>query len=292
MTTRPSGGAPVGGATIIASLDIDHPWTRPLPSKLPALSMRFWILTLLSTSVGSVTADLVSTDLGSGLGIGMPATTAILCLLAASSLLWQVSTAHYLPGSYWLAVISVSVLGTLTSDDLVDRLGLDPWVASGVFCAALASVFVAWYATERTVSFHTVRTRLRELWYWLVVLGTFSWGASVGDLASETLGRRHASAGLVLVAALALTAFAYDRGWLSALAASWTAYVLIPPLGAALGDLLTATPQHGGLGLGTDATSAGLLVAILVIGLVTRRARDQDGKQSGAGQVGGSTVGP
>ena len=292
MTTRPPGGEPPRGATIIAAVDLDHPWTRPLPSKVPDVSTHFWILTLLSTTVGAITADLVSDDLGSGVGVGMSATTAIIGLLVASSLLWQVSTAHYLPSSYWLAVISVSVLGTLISDDLVDRLGLGPWVATGLFCAALVAAFAAWYATERTVSFHTVRTRLRELWYWLVLLCAFSLGASVDDLVSETLGLGHASAGLVFVAALALTAIAYDRAWIPALVASWTAYVLTPPVGVALGDLLTATPTDGGLGWETSATSAGLLVVILVIGLVTRRARDHGRQQSGVGHVSRPTVGP
>ena len=188
MTTRPPGGEPVRGATIIASLDLDHPWTRPVRSKVPELSTHFWILTLLSTTVGAITAELVSADLGSGLGVGMSATTAITSLLVVSSLLWQVSTAHYLPVSYWLTVISLSVLGTLSSDDLVDRLGLGPWGATGLFCAALAAAFAAWYGTERTVSIHTVRTRRRELWHWLVVLCAFSLGASIDDVVSETAG--------------------------------------------------------------------------------------------------------
>ncbi len=293
MTTLPPGGEPVRGATIIASLDLDHPWTRPVRSKVPELSTQFWILTLLSTTVGAITAELVSADLGSGLGVGMSATTAITSLLVVISLLWQVSTAHYLPVSYWLTVISLSVLGTLSSDDLVDRLGLGPWGATGLFCVALAAAFASWYGTERTVSIHTVRTRRRELWHWLVVLCAFSLGASIDDVVSERVGLGFAAAGLVFVAALAVTAFAYVRLGLPGLVAFWTAYVLAAPTGAALGNFLTASPEAGGLGLEINVTSGVFLMAVVaLLGLGARRSRRRGGRQSGAGQVDGPTVGP
>ena len=162
MTTRPSGDEPVRGATVIVSLSNGHPWTRSLQHKVPDVSLPFWVLTILSAIVGATVADLLSASLGLSLGLGMSATTAIMGLIAATSLLWQLSTGHYLSGSYWLAVVSVSVLGTLISDDLVDNLGLGRWVATGVFCASLFAAFVGWYCTEHTVSMHAVRTRRGE----------------------------------------------------------------------------------------------------------------------------------
>jgi uncharacterized membrane-anchored protein len=293
MTTRPSGDEPVRGATVIASLSNGHPWTRSLRHKVPDVSLPFWVLTILSAIVGATVADLLSAGLGLSLGLGMSATTAIMGLVAATSLLWQLSTGHYLSGSYWLAVVSVSVLGTLVSDDLVDNLGLARWAATGVFCATLLAAFLGWYCTEHTVSMHAVRTRRGEVWHWLVVVSAFSLGASVGDLVSGTLTWGYAVAGLAFGAVLAMIACAHHWMRLNAVASFWAAYVVTRSVGSSVGDFLTATPGNGGLGLGTNATSAVFLLAILVtFGFSSQKARRAGRKQSGAGQVSGPTVTP
>jgi uncharacterized membrane-anchored protein len=260
---------------------------------VPEVSLPFWTLTILSAIVGATVADSVSAGVGSNLGLGMSATTAIMALIATSSLLWQLSTGHYVPGSYWLAVFTVSVLGTLVSDDLVDNLTLGRWTATGLFGAALVAAFVGWYCTEHTVSIHAVCTRRGEAWHWLVVLSAFSLGVSVGDLVAKTLTLGHALAGLAFAAVLAITACAHHWLRLNAVMSFWAAYVVTRSLGSSLGDFLTSTPGHGGLGLGTNAASAIFLVAtVVMVGLSAHGARSAARQQSGSGQVSGPTVKP
>ncbi len=289
MTTPPARGEASRGATVIASLTNGSPWTRSLSNKVPEVSLPFWILTIISTTVGATAADSLSTS--PGLGLGMSATTANVSLVVAGVLISQLSLSHYVPGSFWLAVVLVAVLGTLVSDDLVHNLGASPWAATAVFSVSLAVAFAAWRGSEHTVSVHAVLTRRREVWYWLVVLGAFSLGTSVGDLVSTKLALGYTAAGLAFGGVTVLIVVAQHALRLNAVAAFWAAYVVTRPMGSCLGDFLTAPPRDGGLGLGTIATSALLLAALVVVlGLFTARAHHTARHQSGAGQVSGHTV--
>jgi uncharacterized membrane-anchored protein len=261
MTDPPSPGDGPRGATVIASLTNGSPWTRPLPNKVAEVSLTFWPLTILSTTVGATAADFLSTNPR----LGMSATTAIMGLVAASSLIWQLSTGRYVAGSYWLAVLLVSVFATLLSVDLVDNLGVNPWAARGIFCTVLVVAFTGWHRSGCAPPVHSVLTRQREAWYWFVVLGAFSLGTSMGDLISEKPALGITTAGLVFFGVVAVPSFARHNLRLVVVAAFWAAYVRARPLGAAIGDLLTAAPRDGGLGLRSNATSASLLVVMLVV---------------------------
>ncbi|MEO7350695.1 MAG: hypothetical protein ABIR34_12145, partial [Marmoricola sp.] len=182
MTTRSSPGEAPSGATVIAWLTNGSPWTRQLANKVPEVSATFWLLTILSTTLGATVADFLSANLGPGLG--MSATTANVSLVVAGTLIFQLSTGRYVPGLYWLAVVLVSVLGTLLSDDLVDNLGLSLWVVSAVFGVLLAVAFAGWHRSEHTLSVHAVLTRRREAWHWCAVLCAFSLGTAISDLIS------------------------------------------------------------------------------------------------------------
>jgi uncharacterized membrane-anchored protein len=270
MITRPARVEAPRGATVIASLTNGSPWTRSLPSKVPAVSLPFWILTILCTTAGATAADALSANLGLGPGLGMSATTAIMGLLVAGSLIWQLSTARYVPVSYWLTVFLAVVLATIVSDDLVDNPGVSLWAATGIFGAALAVAFTGWWCSEHTVSVHNVLTRRREAWYWFVVLCAFSLGSSVEALMSEGLGLGYAPAGFVFAFVMGVVAVARLGLKLDVVGAFWAAYILTRPVGAAVGDFLTATPEHGGVGLGANATSVVLLAFILVVGSLVR----------------------
>lgn len=273
MTTRLSPGDAPHQGTVIASLTNGNPWTRPLSGKVPEASLPFWVLTTLATTVGATGGDFLSANLGLGLGLGMSATTAIMSLVVAGTLIWQLSTARYVPGLYWCAVVLVSVLGTLVSDDLVDNLGVSLWAATAIFGALLAAVLTSWLGSAHTVSVHAVLTRRREACYWCAVLCAFSLGTAMGDLISGRLGLGHATAVLVLGGAMAMITLAHRSFRLNAVAAFWAAYVVACPFGDSIGDLLTAAPSSGGLGLSTDATSSAVLVVMLVVvGLSTAGA--------------------
>jgi uncharacterized membrane-anchored protein len=244
-----------------------------LPSKVPEVSPAFWVLTVLSTVLGASVADFVSDNLGLGVGLGMSATTAIVGLVVAATLICQLSAGRLLRGSYWLAVVVVSVLGTLVSDDLTSSLGVSPWATTAILGASLAAAFVCWFLSERTLSIHAVLTRRREAWHWLTTLCAVGLAAAVGDLTAATFHVGYAPAALVFGVLTALIGLARRLLGLNAVVVFWAAYVMIRPAGDSVTDLLTAAPREGGLGLGTLATSTTILVLVLVLLVLTPEGR-------------------
>ncbi len=235
-------------------------WTRILTNKVPEVTILFWVVKILSTTVGETAADFLSGNLG----LGLPATTAIMGLLLAMALIAQFSLRRYVPAAYWLAVVLISVVGTLFSDNLVDNLGVSLWTTTAVFALGLAATFIAWYRSERTLSIHSIVTRRREAYYWLAILFTFALGTSAGDLVAERLALGYVPSALIFGGVIALVTIGYRAG-LNAVLAFWAAYILTRPFGASMGDFLTAAPADGGLGLGTNGTSGLFLVVIVAV---------------------------
>jgi uncharacterized membrane-anchored protein len=168
------------------------------------------------------------------------------------------------PGIYWLAVVLISVVGTQITDNLVDNFGVTLPTTTIIFAAGLAVTFAVWFASERTLSIHTIYTSRREGFYWLTILFTFALGTAAGDLAAERLALGYWLSALIFAGVIAAVAVAHYRFKLNAIAAFWIAYILTRPLGASLGDYLSQPTSNGGLGLGTTGTSAIFLSAILV----------------------------
>ncbi|MEG9224915.1 COG4705 family protein [Aeromicrobium sp. Sec7.5] len=236
-------------------------WTETLATKVPEVILLFWVVKILSTTVGETAADFLSENLG----LGLPATTAIMSVLLAAALVTQLAARRYVPWVYWLTVVLVSVVGTLFSDNLVDNLGVSLWTTTAIFGAGLVVAFVAWYRSERTLSIHTIVTRRREAFYWTVILLAFALGTSAGDLVAEKLAFGYVPSALVFGAVIALILVAHLKLGLNAVVAFWAAYILTRPFGASMGDFLTAAPADGGLGLGTNATSALFLAVIIAV---------------------------
>ena len=182
------------------------------------------------------------------------------------ALVAQIRDRRYVPWLYWLAVVVISVVGTLISDNLVDNLGVSLETTTIGFAIALTATFTAWYASERTLSIHTIYTRRRELFYWAAVLFTFALGTSGGDLASEGLSLGYGQAALIFGGLIALVTVVYYLFGAHPILSFWIAYILTRPLGASCGDLLSQPLDDGGLGLGTVVTSTLFLVTI--VGLV------------------------
>jgi uncharacterized membrane-anchored protein len=271
----------------------DSAWTTPLLNKVPHVALLFWIVKILSTTVGETAADFLSENLG----LGLPATTAIMSVLLAAVLIAQFSVRRYVPTIYWLAVVLISVVGTLFSDNLVDNLGVSLWTTTAIFGTGLVLSFGAWYRCEHTLSIHSIVTRRREAFYWLAILFTFALGTSAGDLIAEKLAFGYVPSALVFGGVIALIFAAHKMPGLDAVVAFWAAYILTRPFGASMGDFLTATPKDGGLGLGTNGTSAiflGVIVGVVAWFTVQDRTVDRAGDrrrpQSGGGQVDGSTM--
>ena len=238
-------------------------------NKVPEVTLYFWVIKILCTTVGETAADYLNDTLGFGLNN----TALLMSALLVITLVFQFRARRYVPGIYWTAVVLISVVGTLVSDKLADDLGV-PLVATTIlFAVLLAVTFVAWYAQERTLSIHSIVTTRRESFYWLVILFTFALGTSAGDLFDEQLGVGYwPTVGIVAVVLVLITA-AHKKLGLNAVLAFWMAYVLTRPLGASIGDGMSQPRSAGGLGLGTTGTSVlflGVILALVVFLAVTK----------------------
>jgi uncharacterized membrane-anchored protein len=237
------------------------PRWRELLNKVPEVTFYFWIIKVLCTTVGETASDYLSTNLN----LGLTTTTFITGSLLVLTLAFQFRATKYVPGIYWLGVVLISVVGTQITDNLTDNFGVSLVTTTIVFSIALALVFGAWYASERTLSIHTIYTTRREAFYWLAVLFTFALGTAAGDLAAERINLGYWLSAVMFAGAIALVAVAHYRFNINAVGAFWIAYILTRPLGASLGDYLSQARVDGGLGLGTTVTSAIFLTAIVIV---------------------------
>ena len=230
-----------------------------LLNKVPQVTIFFWIVKIMATTVGETAADYLNADLGFGL-VGTSWLTGGLLL---SALVFQLRARRYIPWLYWLTVVLISVFGTLVTDNLTDNFGVALQTSTLVFSALLAATFALWWASEKSLSIHTIFTPRRELFYWTAILFTFALGTAAGDLAAEGLGLGYGVSALMFGAAIALVTLAHYVFRLDAVPAFWLAYILTRPFGASCGDLLAQSPSHGGLGLGATGTSALFMATIL-----------------------------
>jgi uncharacterized membrane-anchored protein len=222
--------------------------------------------------VGETAADLLNAHLN----LGLTNTTFIMGSLLLITLFFQFRFRKYVPGVYWLAVVLLSVVGTQITDNLVDNFGVTLVTTTIIFTVALAAVFATWYASEKTLSIHTIYTTRRETFYWLAILFTFALGTAAGDLTAERLNVGYLNSALLfaaMIAAVTITHYVvkavlgaeHRRQVSSAVLAFWLAYILTRPLGASIGDFLANPVIADGLGWGTVNTSLVFLAAILLL---------------------------
>ena len=234
---------------------------RWMLNKVPEITLYFWVIKVLCTTVGETASDYLSENVG----LGLTKTTFMTGALLVAALLVQFRARRYIPGVYWLGIVLISVVGTQITDNLTDNMGVSLVTTTVVFSIALTIAFAVWYALERTLSIHTIYTMRRESFYWVAVLFTFALGTAAGDLLAERLSLGYLVSLLLFGATIAAVAVAHYRFKLNAVAAFWIAYILTRPLGASLGDYLSQSRADGGLGLGTTVTSALFLGAIIVV---------------------------
>ncbi|MGO4671160.1 COG4705 family protein [Bosea sp. 2RAB26] len=229
-------------------------------NKVPEVTLAFWVIKIMSTTVGETGADYLAVHVG----LGTAPTGGIMMALFLSALVAQMRMRRYVPWLYWLTVLLVSIVGTQITDALTDRLEVSLYVSTAGFAVALAATFAIWYAVERTLSIRTIITSRREAFYWLAILFTFALGTASGDLATEALGLGFDVGVIVFSVLIAVVALTYRLG-ANAVLTFWLAYILTRPLGASLGDLMSQAQTYGGLGLGTIYTSLGFLTVIVVL---------------------------
>ena len=244
---------------------------RQMLNKVPEVTVFFWIIKVLATTVGETAADFLNDNVG----LGLTGTSLVMSVLLVVALVFQLRARRYVPGVYWLAVVLISVVGTLVTDNLTDGLGVSLVLSTAVFAVALAATFAIWYSREHTLSIHTIFTTRREAFYWLAILFTFALGTAAGDLVAEKLDLGYLVSLLIFAALIAAVAVAHYGFKVNAVLTFWAAYVLTRPLGASMGDWLSQSRGDGGLGLGTTVTSALFLATILeIVVYLTRSRRD------------------
>ncbi|WP_028403467.1 membrane protein [Ectobacillus panaciterrae] len=242
---------------------------RQMLNKVPEVTIFFWIIKIMATTVGETAADFLNFNLHWGL----TNTTLVMSVLLLITLFFQFRSRKYVPRVYWLAVVLISVVGTLVTDNLTDNLGVALETTTIIFTLALLATFAAWYASEKTLSIHSIYTTKREAFYWLAILFTFALGTAAGDLIAEGLNLGYWNSALMFAALIGVVTIAYYRIQLNAVLAFWLAYILTRPFGASFGDYLSQSRHAGGLGLGTVGTSAIFLVTILGLVIYLTKTR-------------------
>jgi uncharacterized membrane-anchored protein len=240
---------------------VSYPQARTLLNKVPEVTIIFWVIKVLSTTTGETAADYLNFDLG----LGLTNTTYLMGALLVAALVAQFAVRRYIPAIYWLAVVLISIVGTLITDNLTDAANVPLETTTIIFSLALIVTFAFWYALERTLSIRSIDTRRREAFYWLAILFTFALGTAAGDLLAEKLELGYATALLVFAAAITVVALAHFGMKLGAVIAFWLVYILTRPLGASLGDLLSQDRDAGGFGLGATTTSVLFLAVITAL---------------------------
>ncbi|GAA0695498.1 membrane protein [Kitasatospora atroaurantiaca] len=241
-------------------------------NKVPEVTALFWIIKVLTTGMGETASDFLAHVMDPMIAVALGGVGFVACLAV------QFSVRRYVAWVYWTTVVMVSVFGTMAADVMHVGLHVPYLVATPFFLLALATVFGTWYATERTLSVHSINTPRREAFYWATVLGTFALGTAVGDLTATTFGLGYLASGFAFAGLIAVPAVAHSRFGFGAIAAFWWAYVLTRPLGASFADWMAVPHARGGLNLGLGpVTLTWTLVILALVGYLATSRRDTAG---------------
>ena len=245
----------------------------PIYNRVPRVTSEFWLIKLMAVTMGETAADYLSVQMG----LGLTATSLLMGAVLIAALVLQFRQKRYVPAPYWLAVVLISIVGTLITDNLVDNFHVPLQVTTAVFAVALAVTFALWFRSERTLSIHSIYTTRREAFYWLAILFTFALGTAAGDLVAEQFALGYLATGILFGMIIVSLTIGYFLLGLDGILAFWLVYILTRPLGASFGDLLSQPKQYGGVGLGTIMTSAVFLsVIVAVVGFLSMRHKGEE----------------
>jgi uncharacterized membrane-anchored protein len=230
--------------------------TQRAMTKVPEITIFFWITKVLTTAMGEATSDFLNAALGPAIAVP------IMLVGLAAALKMQFKAPRYSAWTYWLVVVAVSVFGTSAADALHVGFGIAYPVSSTFYLIVLAVIFAAWYRSEKTLSIHSIYTPRREKFYWATVLATFALGTATGDFTATSLHLGYLSSGVLFASLIVLPAVGYWRFGVNSILAFWFAYVVTRPLGASFADWMDNPHNLGGLALGTGPVALGLTVAV------------------------------
>ena len=231
-------------------------------SKLPAITLLFWVMKICATTLGETAGDLLSMTFD----IGYAVSSLILISAFVMTLTIQLLSKSYHPLLYWTVILSTSTAGTTMSDYMDRTLGLGYMRGSLLLMAMLSGILLIWKKSTGSLSIQNVKTPKDEMFYWMAILFSNTLGTALGDFLADDSGLGFGGGALVIGSIIAVITLAYFYTKISPIFLFWAAFVLTRPLGATLGDLMTKTHEKGGLDFGTIGSSAILLT--LLIGLI------------------------
>ncbi|HEX5509760.1 MAG TPA: hypothetical protein VFX37_14765 [Pseudolabrys sp.] len=244
-------------------------------SKVPEVTITFWIIKIAATTLGETGGDSVTMTLNWGYLVG----TAIFVSLLIALVVWQITASKFHPFLYWGTIVASTTFGT-TMADFADRsLGIGYTGGSALLLLCLVTVLGLWYRSQGTISVNTVTSPKVEAFYWAAITFSQTLGTALGDWLADTGGFGYEGGALVFGAGLAVLAAVYYRTNVSRVVLFWAAFILTRPLGATLGDLLDKPISHGGLNLSRPLASA--MIAVFIIGcilILPQRAGRHPGK--------------
>ncbi len=246
--------------------------TRPLTTKVPEITALFWVIKVLSTGMGETFSDFLVFHAPQMLAVGL-AGLALIAALAA-----QLRSRRYNPWLYWTAVVMVSICGTMVADVVDFVVGIPLALSTILFAALLAVVFGLWYASEKTLSVHSITTPRREAFYWATVMTTFALGTVAGDLTAGTLHLGYLPSAILFGIVIAIPALAHRWSALGPIPAFWFAYIVTRPLGASITDWL-ASSHADGLNWGTGWVSLGVTIPMVALIASVALRSDRFGEQ-------------
>ncbi|MEO7922901.1 MAG: hypothetical protein ABIR30_04435 [Chitinophagaceae bacterium] len=247
-------------------------------NKIPELTLLFWIMKITATTLGETGGDLLAQTLN----VGYLVSSFIFFGFFLVMLTCQLVSKRYIPPIYWAVIVATSTAGTTMSDYMDRTLELGYALGSVILVAILAGILIAWKLTEKTLSVTNVRSIRGEVFYWMAILVSNTLGTALGDFLADDSGLGFGGSALLISAVLALVVLAYFFTKLSRILLFWIAFILTRPFGATFGDLLTKSPEKGGMGYGTKGSSLillGLLI-VLVIYEMTKRRKNTVGNKN------------
>ena len=229
-------------------------------SKVPEITLMFWVAKLLTTGMGETTWDALA------IGFDQAIAVSITGVLFVASMVIQFARRSYNAWAYWFAIVMVSVFGTTVADLVHNDFGVPYTVSTSVLLVLVALTFALWYRVEGTLSIHSITTRRREVFYWAAVLLTFALGTAAGDWTASTLHLGYLPSGILFAVLFVLPAIAYRFFGANAIACFWLSYILTRPFGASFADWFGGPPGRGGLALGMDRVA--IVMTVIIVGVI------------------------
>jgi len=230
-------------------------------TKVPQVTLLFWIIKILATTLGETGGDTLSMSMH----LGYLLSTGIFLVIFVGAVLFQTYSKAFHPVTYWVTIIATTTVGTTIADFADRTLGIGYAGGSTILLLLLLSSLYIWYRDLGSISVSSVVSRKSEVYYWVTIMFSQTLGTALGDWVADTQGLGYEASAFIFGGALALVALAYFRTRVSRVTLFWSAFILTRPLGAVVGDFLDKPLNAGGLDLSRFGASATLIILISIL---------------------------